>query len=532
LRRTVGNAAFNPFKVLEQLRSSGVLEAVAVARAHYRVKHPLRDFFMHYRGLVPADHPAYAQLPRSLPEDSTVNGLARESCAALLKALPTAEPVFAALNSTGVAAGALQWQLGNRAVYLTASDHTVLETARFAVLEQAGVVLADRLRVFVIRMRFLRMIKGLKTIQRSMRGRKGRLEAAKRRQFLRAVISLQRRHRNKAYVNTTLVRLRGLVRALLTLQRTGRRYVARLTVLRLKAARERYLATSGNLITAKELRLARRRGEVADVSLPIPPIPNKMGEYKKQEQELLLEIQSMIHGTRVTNTDALVKFDVKETRRVLTEWAETSPSAELRANLLRLAARVDLGYKLLRPDDLIPVVNAGCLTIFQTVGQRRRSSVKHADKRINKEHHVFRGIVKLQAMIEEMLRVAFLERKEALTRIDVIKKDLVRNIRKHGPDFSRTKATPYYAEIQRTKDFVIVADNIMRFGLVLYKYYQNYLTVMVTEYGEGSRYRRDFQDDDVYLLTLQQLMEGASGPLHYSGKGHVSVLLAVNIPQT
>lgn len=48
----VGHAPFNPNKVLEQLRSCGIVDAVAVARSHYRVKQPLRDFYLRYRGIA------------------------------------------------------------------------------------------------------------------------------------------------------------------------------------------------------------------------------------------------------------------------------------------------------------------------------------------------------------------------------------------------------------------------------------------------------------------------------------------------
>jgi hypothetical protein len=463
-------------------------------------------------------------LPRSVAPDhdaqATLTGEASTAtcCKLLIEALLTTQYLQDALKSSGLDASALRWQVGSFAVYLTVSDHSVLETARFALLETAGAALAYRLRVFGKRLSYLKTLTAIRTIQRVARGRHGRKLARKQRKFIRGVVSMQRRLRNAAYINDALAKLRRLVRALLTIQKVARRFCARRMVKRLKAARDQYLNSSGNLITAKELRLARRRGEISEVSLPIPPVKSKMKDYQVSESALILEIQSMIHGTKVTNHDALVKFDVKETRKVLTEWANTASSAALKAHLQRVAGRVEVAYKLLKPDTLIPIVKVGCLSLFQSNAQRRRHSAKHADKRIAKDHNVFKGIVKLQGVIEELLRVAFDERKEALNRIDAIKKDLVRNIRKFGPEFSRSKATPFYAEIQRTKDFIIIADNIMRFGLVLYKYYQNYVAVIVDEFGEKSAYRRGFNDDEVYLLTLQQLMESANGPLHYSGK--------------
>jgi myosin heavy subunit len=444
-------------------------------------------------------------------------------CKHLLEALLATQFVQDALKSAGLDAAVMRWQVGTAAVYLTVSDHSVLETARFALLETAGAALAYRLRVFGKRLSYLKKLAAIRTIQRVARGRQGRKIARKQRKFLRAVISLQRHLRNKAYINDALAGLRRLIGALLTIQKVARRFCARRMIKRLKAARDQYLNSSGNLITAKELRLARRRGEVSEVSMVIPPVKSKMKDYRSSESALILEIQSMIHGTKVSNHDALVKFDVKETRKVLTEWANSAASPTLKAQLLKVAGRVEVAYRLLKPETLIPIVKVGCLSLFQSTAQRRRHSAKHADKKVTKEHEVFRGIVKVQGVIEELLRVAFNERKEALNRIDTIKKDLVRNIRKFGPEFSRSKATPFYAEIQHTKDFIIIADNIMRFGLVLYKYYQNYVLVMVEEFGEKSTYRRNFNDDDVYLLTLQQLMEGASGPLHYSGKAVTTI---------
>jgi myosin heavy subunit len=59
----VGYAPFNPTKVLEQLRSCGIVDAAAVTRSHYRVKQPVRDFYLRYRSI------AGGALPYSIPAE-------------------------------------------------------------------------------------------------------------------------------------------------------------------------------------------------------------------------------------------------------------------------------------------------------------------------------------------------------------------------------------------------------------------------------------------------------------------------------
>jgi len=516
------NTAFNPFRVLEQLRSAGLIDAIAVTRQHFRVKAPLLDFYQRYRSVITPDHPLVEQLPRFLKTETHDEATVAKCTSILVQALLTSAALVAAVqgptpNTASVVADAMHWQLGASAVYLTVGDHELLETARFAVLEVAGEELAHRINVYKKRWTFLRAVNSVRLLQRVARGNLARKEAHKRRQFLNAVVSLQRRFRNQVYVNDVLVKLRYLVKALLTVQKCARRFCARRMVLKLKLARERYLATSGNLLIAKEIRLARRRGEIEVVREPIPAVELQMEDYRSQETVLLSEINTMIHGTKVTSQSALVRFEVKETRRVLTEWAAVS-AGNMKALLLKLAGKVDFGYKLLRPAELIPPVKSGWLFAFRSAQQQKKASVRVAEKDITKEHAVFGGVARVQLLIEELLRVAFNERKEALSRIDAVKKDLVRNIRKFGPEFSRTKATPYYAEIQKEKDFITVADNIMRFGLVLYKYYQGFIGVVVQEHGQNSVYRRNFAEDETYLLSLQQLIETSSEPIHYLGK--------------
>ncbi len=44
--------------MLEQLRSCGIVDAVTVARSHYRVKQPLRDFYLRYRSIIGGASPS------------------------------------------------------------------------------------------------------------------------------------------------------------------------------------------------------------------------------------------------------------------------------------------------------------------------------------------------------------------------------------------------------------------------------------------------------------------------------------------
>lgn len=302
------NTAFNPFRVAEQLRSAGLIDSIQLTRQHYKMKAPMLDFYQRYRSVITPDHALVSRLPRFLKEEHT-DLQVLESCKLLMEALLTSPALLKAAGTvatspTAAAAASrgsvVSWQLGTTAVYLTASDHSVLERARFAVLEVAGEVLARRINVYSKRWTFLRVVRAARMLQRVARGSQARKEAHKRRKFVQAVVSLQRRYRNQLYVNETLVKLRKLVKALLTVQKCARRFCARRMVLRLKLARERYLATSGNLLIAKEIRLARRRGEIEAAREFIPAVESHMAEYRAQEALLLGEINNMINGTKVS----------------------------------------------------------------------------------------------------------------------------------------------------------------------------------------------------------------------------------------
>ena len=371
----------------------------------------------------------------------------------------------------------LHWQLGNTAVYMTTTDHNLLETARFAMLEKSGVSLAYRLNAYAKRLFFLKSLKALRLLQRTVRGHFARQKVHRKRSFLHAVISLQRRYRNKVYVKHVIKCMYNVYKALLCIQRIARRYCARRLVQRLRKARDAYLLSSGNLITAKELRLARRSDQSSNstnTTTTIPTITTKLQQYYTEEKSLLVEVSNMLNGTTTTSHNSMVKFDVTETKKVLNTWA-TASTPELTPLLQKLSIHIDIGYKLLQPHTLIPLLDTGCFLNCQNITQRRKNSVQYANKNINKKHELFLIINKLQTLIEDILRVSFNERKLALNKVDTVKKDLVQNIRKYGPEFSRTKATPYYVEIQKYKDFVVVADTVMRFGLVLLKYYQGYV---------------------------------------------------------
>lgn len=60
-------------------------------------------------------------------------------------------------------------------------------------------------------------------------------------------------------------------------------------------------------------------------------------------------------STKVASQDALVRFDVEETRRILTEWGQQISPGELRNVLIRVAHKIDLGHKMLSAERLIPL---------------------------------------------------------------------------------------------------------------------------------------------------------------------------------
>jgi hypothetical protein len=607
-----GNVAFHPFRVVDQLRTSGILEAATHARTLYKIKMPLLDFYQRYRCMVTGTEEANQQLlPRFLKADHDAAMAAAQACAvegenssaygggggggntktaasgttvaeytarllaalhkspALLLTRANATAAAIASSSSGVAdqgttsnnaaatatatsapavslqAAHLQLQSGATCVYLTVADHLQLEKSRFSVLEKAGEIIAQRIDVHHTRVDFLKVVASVRRLQRSFRGFRGRKAGKEQRGVLRMVVSLQRKFRNKRHIRTVLTGLRRLVHALMVLQRCARRFCARRRFQRLMLARDLYLSTSGNLLQAKELRLRRRRARaVLDtaaglaptpalaataaaaaaagatagyVVAPIPPVQEKLAVYATMEVELLRAVASLISDSKVPAKEAIVKYDIRQTKQVLDDWAMHTVDPELKGLLQKVSKKIDYGYKLLQGDEIIPMINFGCMFNFKSAAQRLKIAAKSAHKLITAEHNMFNHIHKLTYLLEELLRVVFNSRKEALASISSIKMELVVNIRKFGSAFTKSKATPYYVSIQKHKDYVVVLDNIMRFGLVLYKYYQNYVAMIVTEYGQHSSYRRNFGDDVLYIMSLQQQVLQAREPMLVSG---------------
>jgi myosin-5 len=152
---------FNRLRTTEQLRYSGVLEAVRVARSGFPVRLSHNDFFNRYRPLANPLNSHTSILPRILGNTTTDP---RTYCETLLETL-----IDESINTkTKIAKENLQ--LGISKVFLRKSAHDVLEGRRSRRIINAVKFIQRIYRGYLIRFLYLNKLWALKTIQRYIRG--------------------------------------------------------------------------------------------------------------------------------------------------------------------------------------------------------------------------------------------------------------------------------------------------------------------------------------------------------------------------
>jgi len=173
---------FNEFRVVEQLRHSGVLEAVKVARSGFPVRLSFHDFYSRYRIILPATERIRTQynLPLVLPPDSDLQSL-QEHCSALIQILfpneiqnSTTKSRHRILNSrTFIDTGAIpkgKIQIGVTKVFLRQEDHDALESKRSKKFNDAVLKIQRFMRGSVIRIMFVDFRRSIVLLQKTARG--------------------------------------------------------------------------------------------------------------------------------------------------------------------------------------------------------------------------------------------------------------------------------------------------------------------------------------------------------------------------
>lgn len=155
---------FNRLRTTEQLRYSGVLEAVRVARSGFPVRLNHSDFFNRYRPLANPLSSHTSKLPRIIGS-TTIDP--RAYCATLLETL-IYESINVDNSKSKIAKENLQ--LGISKVFLRKNAHDVLEGRRSRRIIHAVKFIQRIYRGYLMRFLFLKKIWALKTIQRCIRG--------------------------------------------------------------------------------------------------------------------------------------------------------------------------------------------------------------------------------------------------------------------------------------------------------------------------------------------------------------------------
>uniref|UniRef100_A0A7N6BHQ1 Methyl-CpG binding domain protein 3b n=1 Tax=Anabas testudineus TaxID=64144 RepID=A0A7N6BHQ1_ANATE len=213
---------FDPKRTVQQLRACGVLETIRISAAGYPSRWTYEEFFSRYRILL-----------RGLRSPEQVQSLCKQN---LPQLIPDPD----------------QYCFGKTKVFFRAGQVALLERLRAERLHVAALIIQSRVRGWLARIRYARILWAMVTIQRYCRGALARRLALTLR-YTKAALVIQKTYRMvvvrqlflvirqatitiQAFTRGTLARQRHRLRAAVLLQARVRGWLAREAYRRVRAA--------------------------------------------------------------------------------------------------------------------------------------------------------------------------------------------------------------------------------------------------------------------------------------------------------
>lgn len=242
-------------------------------------------------------------------------------------------------------------------------------------------------------------------------------------------------------------------------------------------------------------------------------LASKVSEFNKQDVALLKAINNIITASKANDQVAIISLDVDNSRHMLEEWTRSSSPGIFQLKLEEVTKLIDYGYKLLKSEKLIP---KSVKTKLLSLGGKKKNSdeeklkaAKTANKVITKEHKMFKGIYVAVEQIRELRNTATSEQTTFMKRMHR-REDEYQQKTKGGTVSEQEKLTlKNLHEQENTKLIrqIQCAKKVTDICTSLEQYYLKYVSVFVEEYGVASDFKKSFEDENLYIIALTELIE-------------------------
>ena len=532
------NILFQQFKVSEQLRYSGVLEAIRVQKAGFKSHIPHAEFYSKYRviasnlvtGTEENEKRKLFRGPEILPKNTPPEEI-RDLCQELItlladptsklkqdttkKALsfytsPVTSPISKSPNLKAIASmekiqgysglvHGSKIKIGLTLVFMKRKEFETMESLRNICLREFVIKVQSQVRRRQAEQYRKRMMAAARVLVRY-----GRLFAAKihlknLRLRLLATVSLQRRFRKLVFN-----------RKVVSIQCAFRKFQAKKVYNELKERREELLKIYGPMMTSRGMRNRRRRDYeyyMCNDVQHLPQLEIRAKNYREHEIALIKQIFDLINKAELATTNsnsslASLKPAV-DFEKVVAFAKAFVPSIDDESIKIRYEVIVN---KLRRAENM---VKTAALTETTVVGKLFGRSAWMAFSSFSSEivvnlsenHGFFVRIVK---MIERIVSCKGL-------MASVIKQ------REESRQRLRLSSDAHADEkIVDLNKFINIYKKIVSFIFdPLLVYYRTFMTHFITEYGPSSAYRKKFRTNADYvkaLLILSEQLKKYQGP--------------------
>ncbi|RYG69087.1 hypothetical protein EON64_03605, partial [archaeon] len=479
---------FSQTKVAEQLKYSGILDAVRIGRVGFRTRMPFVEFYNRYRVLANELIGVTYNGPRSIRPDIDVSE-ARRFSKELLDALSSTKQVVesVSLDSRGILARSASMnqilkeakmnalngvidganvQFGTTLIFMHKKEHDVLESLR-----------NSNLRAYVI------------LIQKNYRSHYALLIFRRRlRSRQRAVVTLQRKFRALRFY-FRIVALQCLIR----------RFVACRKLEVVRERKRRLVALYGPLIQSREMRLKRRRDFVdqpkeSTRGILVPEI--RVAEFKIREEELVREILELVAESKLSDS---AEFDFYKLIDILSARIKALKNNEFKIAMIQFIRSLIPAEHLLRTWELTNNTVIGNLVGPLVWKLFYKGDIPEVH--VNKRHQIF---LPVDRMLQKIKHITSLTDKQSQDL------ELQRSkMRQYGVTRNASSARRLHSDamINKINAQIHNMSKIQNLLSMFNKYYTTFIGNFTFEYGENSAYHKTFTKEKEYVKDLLLVVE-------------------------
>lgn len=500
---------FSHKKVAEQLRYGGVFEAIRTTRTKYRAYLSFVDFYSRYH--IVANHFTSSGFngPRCLPAGSSRDEQA-EWCKKLIHVLSTKIPSYtnkrisgklsransiqqmaAMIGSDQTAIDPAQIPIGNSLIFVKVKEYELLESLRNTSVMAFVVVIQTLFRRHITMLKYRKRKHHVELLQRVIRGHLARLRCRRLRFLTTAVISVQRLFRKRLF-NLRILRI----------QMAYRCHLARVVYGELKDKKDRLYKLYGPLVTARELRIKRRKefsgGNKLDIR-NIRSLESRFAEYSIQEAELVRSVVDLVTPSKLDEKELQQELEFDKITAEISTLYPKLRNERVKNDCVSILKRIKLAEHLLKTRNLSDNTFFGRMAgpgMFKSFMGMSLNDIPKVN--LNEKHALYVRLTNLNKKMNELKKQLAKENE----RIEKLRSDVrTKGSGERGTDTDAV-ISAFLFQLKTIRKLISLLD-------VLERYYLHFIVTFSKEYGADSEFHKTFSDEKSYLRALYDVVRAA-----------------------